>query len=252
MPRYFIELGYKGTNYSGFQAQQNANTIQAEVEKALGIYLRENFELTGSSRTDTGVHAKQNYFHFDADLVKKDLQAVTYHLNAILPPDIAIVRIRKVKGDAHCRFDALSREYRYAVYQQKDPLLNDRSYYFPFPLDLEKLNEAASVLLQSTDFESFSKRNTQVAHFRCELIKSEWKWEDSELVYRVVGNRFLRGMVRGMVGTMLKLGRGRMNLNDFKRIIDAKDVTGADFSVPGHGLMLMKVNYPDGYFEFAE
>lgn len=248
MPRYFIELAYKGTNYSGFQAQQNANTIQAEVEKALGIYLRGNFELTGSSRTDADVHARQNYFHFDADLVGRDLEALAYHLNAILPADISIVRVVNVKNDSHCRFDALSREYRYSVYQQKDPFLVDRSYFYPFPLDIEKLNEGAALLLQTKDFESFSKRNTQVNHFGCELFRSEWRWEGKELVYGVEGNRFLRGMVRGMVGTMLKLGRGKLNLEEFRRVIEAKDVTGADFSVPGHGLMLMRVNFPDGYF----
>jgi tRNA pseudouridine38-40 synthase len=249
MPRYFIELGYKGGGYSGFQAQQNANTIQSEVEKALAIYFRGNFELTGSSRTDAGVHARQNYFHFDTEKLEHlDLTAVVYHLNAILPADIVIHRLIRVKDSAHCRFDAVSREYRYSVYQQKDPFLNDRSYYFPFPLDLGKLNKAANILLDTGDFESFSKRNTQVNHFRCVLTRSEWKWEGAELIYDVEGNRFLRGMVRGMVGTMLKLGRGRLNMEEFNHIIMAKDVAGADFSVPAHGLMLMRVNYPGNYF----
>lgn len=253
MPRYFLSLGYKGTAYAGFQVQQNANTVQAEVERALLIYFRQQINLTGSSRTDTGVHAKQNFFHFDLVPSKEyDFKEVCYHLNAILPADIVVYFINRVRDDAHCRFDATCRSYRYSLYGKKDPMLYRRSYFYPYPLDVELLNKAAKGLLQTHDFESFSKRNSQVKNYRCTLYRSEWKWEGEELVYLVEGNRFLRGMVRGLVGTMLRVGRGKLDLDGFKRVIESRAVSMADFSVPGHGLMLMEVKYPDGYFEMAE
>jgi len=250
MARYFIALGYKGSAYSGFQVQQNAATIQGEVEKALAVYLRAPVALTGSSRTDTGVHAKQNFFHFDFEgLPQQDLKDIGYHLNAILPPDIVIYSIRKVRNDAHCRFDAIARSYRYSIYGIKNPFINDRSYYYPYPLDENLLNAAAVMLLQTVEFESFSKRNSQVGNYRCTLVKSEWIYEGEELVYRVEGNRFLRGMVRGMVGTMLQVGRRKLGLDAFKELIESRKRASADFSAPGHGLMLMEVKFPDGYFD---
>ena len=241
MSRYFIELSYHGKNYAGFQIQDNAHTVQAEVEKALEIFFKHKFELTGSSRTDTGVHALQNFFHFDTD-VQIDLKSV-YNLNAILPPDIVIKRIYPVSGNAHCRFDALSREYKYFIYLQKNPFLEDRAYYFPYTLDIDLLKEAAAIVPQYNDFTSFSKRNTQVKTFNCQIQKSEWVRDGECLVYNAKANRFLRGMVRGLVGTMLQVGRGKLNIEDFKRIIEAKDCSKADFSVPGHGLFLIKVKF---------
>jgi len=249
MPRYFIELGYKGTAYSGFQAQQNANTIQAEVEKALTVYFRDQFELTGSSRTDTGVHAIQNYFHFDSGVLEGyALTDVVYHLNAILPTDIVIHTIRQVHADAHCRFDAIARTYRYSLYRMKNPFLEDRSFHYPFPLDMRLMNEAAALLMQNDTFESFSKRNTQVSHHRCRLSRSEWIAEGKEWVYYVCGDRFLRGMVRGMVGTMLRVGRNKMSIDEFQELILSRKTASADFSVPGLGLMLIEVKFPEGYF----
>ena len=164
MARYFIEVAYKGTGYAGFQVQQNANTIQAEIEKALHVYFRKVFSLTGSSRTDAGVHAQQNFFHFDSDIIftKAETDKATYHLNAILPLDIAIKNIRQVAENAHCRFDATARSYRYCVHQHKDPFLQDDSYYYPYPLNIDAMNEAAKLLFDFTDFESFAKKNTQV------------------------------------------------------------------------------------------
>lgn len=246
--RYFIETSYKGTAYSGFQVQQNSNTIQGEIEKALSIYFKRTFHLTGSSRTDAGVHALQNYFHFDTgELLSASfnlqLKDSVYHLNAILSRDIVIKRIFSVKDDAHCRFDALSREYQYFIYQQKDPFLEDRAFYYPYKLDMDKLNEAAGILLNKKDFTSFSKRNTQVNNFNCDIIKSEWNLNNETLVYAVKGNRFLRGMVKGLVGTMLHVGTQKISLSDFKDIIESRDCTKADFSVPPHGLFLIKVEY---------
>jgi len=244
MPRYFIEVSYKGTNYSGFQVQQNANSIQAEIEKALKIYYKEDFKLTGSSRTDAGVHAVQNFFHFDSEQAIEDQ---SYHLNAILPKDIVIKKLFAVQPDSHCRFDAISREYTYYLYQQKDPFKEDRAYFFPYTLDLGLLNEAAGELLNVHDFTTFSKRNTQVKTAICDITQSKWSQENDVFTYRVVSNRFLRGMVRGMVGTMLQVGRGRITVEQFNNIIQSRDCSKADFSVPPQGLFLQKVNFPKIY-----
>ncbi|MGG9963268.1 tRNA pseudouridine(38-40) synthase TruA [Ferruginibacter sp. SUN106] len=241
MPRYFIEVSYKGTNYSGFQIQQNANSIQAEIEKALKIYYKEDYKLTGSSRTDAGVHAMQNFFHFDSDI---EIGDGSYHLNAILPADVVIKRIFLVESQSHCRFDAFSREYTYHIYRQKDPFLQDRAYFYPHKLDIALLQQAARELMQHQDFATFSKRNTQVKTTLCTILTSEWKQEGALLTYQVSGNRFLRGMVRGMVGTMLQVGKKKTSISQFINIIKSKDCTKADFAVPPQGLFLQKVNFP--------
>src|SRR6185437_3803270 len=209
MPRYFIEVSYKGTAYSGFQIQKNGITIQEEIEKALHIFFKQTFSLTGSSRTDAGVHALQNYFHFDVPEPlppgksqskafyqeanpekenlkdKNELFASVYNLNAILPRDIVIKRIFEVPDNMHCRFDAISREYKYYIYTTKDPFLQETAFYYPYKLELENLNLAAALLKDYEDFTSFSKRNTQVKHFICEIQKSEWIIENNVLVYQV-------------------------------------------------------------------
>jgi tRNA pseudouridine38-40 synthase len=243
MPRYFIEVSYKGTAYSGFQVQKNANSIQAEIEKALSLFFKQAFSLTGSSRTDTGVHALQNYFHFDTVQPLAEKAGFIYNLNAILPLDIVIKRIFQVDENAHCRFDAVSREYNYFNYRDKNPFLEDRAYYFPYALDIDKLKKASELVLLNTDFTSFSKRNTQVKNFICGIKKSEWVQEKGTLVYQVESNRFLRGMVKGLVGTMLRVGTGKISLAGFDTIIKNGDCTKADFSVPPHALFLMKVAY---------
>lgn len=250
MARYFIEVSYKGTRYAGFQVQDDVLTIQSEVEKALAVYFRQNVPLTGSSRTDSGVHARQNFFQFDAEFAVPD--RAIYNLNAILPGDIAIHSIRRMPDNAHCRFDAIAREYEYTVYRAKDPFIADRAYFFPYTVDEDVLQQAAGIIKEYTDFTSFSKRNTQVKTFNCSIRYSEWVRKDDTLVYRVKANRFLRGMVRGLTGTMLKAARGKITLDELRRVIEAKDCTGADFSVPGHGLLLVKVEYPDGYFGKVE
>jgi len=241
MPRYFIEVSYKGTNYSGFQVQLNANSVQAEMEKALGIFYKQPMVLTGSSRTDAGVHARQNFFHFDSELQIKD---DAYNLNAILPGDIVVKRITPVEDTAHCRFDAVSREYHYYIYDQKNPFLADRAYYVPYAIDRDLMQQAAKEIMRHTDFTSFSKRNTQVKTFRCAISNSEWVQESGCLVYKVTANRFLRGMVKGLVGTMLLVGKRKISPEAFKAIIEAKDCTKADFSVHPEGLFLQKVTFP--------
>ena len=246
MPRYFIRVAYKGTRYAGFQVQANANSVQAEVEKALKIFFKIDFELTCSSRTDAGVHAICNYFHFDSDTLfqAKQLERSVYNINAILPPDIVIKAIFQVPGNAHSRFDALSREYEYYIYHSKDPFLAEKACYYPYKINIDHLNEAAALLKQYSDFTSFSKRNTQVKTFNCTIINSQWVIKDDCIVYQVEANRFLRGMVRGLVGTMLRVGRGSITMDNFKEIIESKDCSKADFSVPPQGLFLINVNYP--------
>lgn len=243
MSRYSLEVSYKGTHYSGFQTQHNANTIQAEIEKAFAILLRQQITMTGSSRTDAGVHALQNFFHFDYDsVINSDL---IYKLSAILPDDIVAKKITHVSDDAHCRFDAVSREYNYYIYNHKNPFLKDTAFFFPYKLDIEKMQQAAAIIKEYTDFTSFSKRNTQAKTFVCQITESKWFQQDNCLIYNVKSNRFLRGMVRALVATILKVGRGKLTLDEFKAIIDAKDCTKASFAVPAHGLFLVKVEYPE-------
>ncbi len=241
MSRYFLELAYKGSAYSGFQVQDNANSIQAEISKALEILYKQTFELTGSSRTDAGVHAHQNFFHFDTDQIL--LPKNTYNLNALVPQDIAVKGIYDVPETAHCRFDAISREYRYHIYTKKDPFMLDRGWLYPFPLDFTLLRQAAEILKEYKDFTSFAKRNTQVKTFLCNIEESEWSQDGDTLVYRVKANRFLRGMVRGLVGTMVKLAGTENPINAFRSIIEGKDCTKANFSSPPQGLFLQKINF---------
>jgi len=248
MQRYFIEVFYKGTNYSGFQIQDNANSIQAEIEKVLQIFFKDAFQLTCSSRTDAGVHALSNFFHFDSKsaIISFDdmaLKKAVYNLNAMLPDDIVIKQIFRVAANAHSRFDATSREYNYYIYQDKNPFSADRSFFYPYALDLKLLQQAADLLLQYDDFTTFSKKNTQVKSFICQIKQSNWRRDQDSIVYHVEGNRFLRGMVRGLVGTMLRVGTGKISIDEFKQIIEGKDNTKADFSVPAQGLFLVKVNY---------
>ncbi len=241
--RYFLEVAYKGTGYAGFQIQQNAQTIQGEVEQALLTVFKTSIELTGSSRTDAGVHALQNYFHFDVDFeINKKL---VYNLNAILPLAIVIKSIRLVEPNAHSRFKAVSREYKYYITKVKNPFVNDTAWYYPYTVKIDILNKAAKMITEYTDFTSFAKRNTQVNTNKSSIIKSQWYYQNDLLVYNVEANRFLRGMVRGLVGTMLLVGRNKITLQDFKEIIEAKDCTKASFATPAHGLFLASVKYAE-------
>lgn len=242
MSRYFIEVSYKGSSFSGFQRQDNAHTVQEELERGLAIVQREPVVLTGSSRTDTGVHARQNFFHCDFE--GSWHPQLVYKLNAVLSPDLVVKRLMLMPEGAHCRFDASSRLYHYYVYRAKDPFLRDRAYYFPYTLDRGLMEAAAAMLMEYRDFSSFSKRNTQVKNFQCDIMESEWQDREGCLVYRVRANRFLRGMVRALTATMLKLGRGKLSLNEFRAIIEAKDNRQAQFAVPGQGLFLEEVVFP--------
>jgi tRNA pseudouridine38-40 synthase len=240
MPRYFVEVAYKGTAYAGFQIQNNANSIQAEIQKALLIIYKIPFQLTGSSRTDAGVHALQNFFHFDTI---NPIRVHIYSLNAILPLDIAIKQIVPVHQDLHCRFHAISREYSYYIYQLKNPFLLQTAWYYPYSINIDLLNQAANLLLQQQDFTTFSKLNTQSKSNYCQVTKSQWIQKQNQLIYHVTANRFLRGMVKALVGTMLKVGTGKISIDQFINIINSKDCKQANFSPPSQGLFLEKVNF---------
>ncbi|WP_109700371.1 tRNA pseudouridine(38-40) synthase TruA [Chitinophaga deserti] len=246
MARYFIEVAYMGARYSGFQVQENTQTVQSEIDRGISVLMREKVETTGSSRTDAGVHARQNFLHFD---MEKPLHPqFVYKMNAILPPDIVVNGVYPVADELHSRFAATGRAYEYTLYTAKDPFLRDRGYFFPYRLDMGLLQEAAGILTEYIDFSTFSKRNTQVKTFNCTIKESVWREDGGRIVYNVSANRFLRGMVRGMVGTMLRVGRGRLSVEEFRAAIESKDCTQADFAVPPQGLCLMQVRYPEGSF----
>jgi len=246
MARYFIEVSYDGTGFGGFQIQTSQDTIQGALENALAILYRQPITLTGASRTDAGVHAYQNYLHFDLDLpvITKHL----YNLNALLPDSIVVKGIYIVPDDAHARFDAQKRSYIYRLHTVKTPFLVGRSWYYPFPLDLSLLQAAADALLAYTDFETFSKKNTKVNTFNCTISKALWIQEGTTLQFHIDSNRFLRGMIRGLVGTMLQVGRGQITIEQFHEIIRSKNEQKADFSTPAHGLYLSSIQYPN-YFQ---
>lgn len=237
--RYFIEVAYKGTAYAGFQVQQNAVTVHGELQKALKIYFRKDFELTGSSRTDAGVHARQNYFHFDVD--ELELDAAVYHLNAILPADIVVKKLRLVEPAAHCRFEAQFRTYNYSIHQFKDPFADEVSWYVPYTLDFDAMQEAAVLLIGQHDFEAFSKKHSQNKTTKCEVFKSHWLKDGGHMVYEVSANRFLRGMVRALVATMIKVGRGSLTVGEFQSFVQNPGDGRAWFDAPAKGLCLMEV-----------
>lgn len=247
MPRYFLEVFYKGEGFSGFQIQHNASTIQAEIEKAFLIFFRQRVELTGSSRTDAGVHALQNYFHFDWE--DKFPQEAIYNINAILPANIVVKSLRQVNPGAHSRFHATAREYKYYIYAAKNPFLIDRAWHLPYAINEAMLHECAALIHQWTDFTAFSKRNTQVKTFQCTILESKWVHENDCLVYQVKANRFLRGMVRGLVGTMIRVGRGSLTIKDFQHIVTEGNQSTADFSAPAKALFLVNVTYPESLFQ---
>lgn len=244
MARYFLEVTYNGTAFHGSQVQGDTPTVQLFLNKALSILLRREIITFGASRTDEGVHALCSYYHFDEqEALHPHFQ---YKLNSILPETIAVKRIfRTADPELNARFDALSRRYRYRIYSKKDPFLANRALYYPFNIDKAILNETAAIIKQHTNFETFSKRNTQTFTFNCTIMQSYWETVDSELHYVVEANRFLRGMVRGLVGTQLKVARGKQSIDDFKNIIDARDCTKAYFNVAGHGLYLEHIAYPE-------
>ncbi len=242
--RYFIEVSYDGTAFKGSQIQKELPTVQLALNQAIQTVLREDICTFGASRTDEGVHAFCNFYHFDTDK-KLDHQFV-YKLNAILPFALSIQNMFVATDpELNARFAALSRQYRYRIYFAKNPFLFKRALYFPFEINKEILHQTAAILKEYNDFETFCKRNAQTFTYNCNIIQSYWVEKENELQYIVEANRFLRGMVRALVGTQLQVARGRISLQDFRSIIESKDCTKADFSVTGNGLYLEKISYPE-------
>lgn len=240
--RYFIEFAYKGTAYHGWQKQPDAVSVQGTLEQKLSMVLRQPIALTGAGRTDTGVHARQQFAHFDYDGAIKP-EALVYNLNACLPPDIAVRNILEVAPDAHARFDARRRSYQYYIHRHKDPFLKEYSFQYLHRLDIDKMNQAAQLLFDYEDFECFSKVKTDVGTFICHVSEASWKEINGVLVFTVTADRFLRNMVRAIVGTLLDVGLGKKSVDDFKRIIEAKNRNLAGFSVPAQGLYLTEIVY---------
>jgi len=240
--RFFIELSYKGTNYHGWQIQPNANTIQAEINKALSTILNAKIEVMGAGRTDAGVHAKQMYAHFDYN-TSFDVPKMIMKLNSFLPNDIAIHAIFQVDDEVSSRFDAISRTYEYHIVQHKSPFASD-AYYVHSKLDVDAMNLACKHLVGKQDFSSFSKANTQTFTNNCNVIFAKWTQENDELIFSIKADRFLRNMVRAIVGTLLEVGIGKVKVDEVKEVIKAKDRGKAGSSVPGNALFLIEVEYP--------
>lgn len=246
--RYFFEISYKGTNYHGWQIQNNASSVQEVIQNKLALLLSEKAEITGSGRTDTGVHARQQYFHADFEQ-ELDCEDFKYHMNAVLPSDIVIHSIRKVKQNAHTRFDAISRGYSYEILKTKDPFKIDQAYVYHRELDIDLLNLACEILIGKHDFESFSKVKTQVNNFNCEIFKAFWQKDGSMTCFIIEANRFLRGMVRALVGTLFMVNENKLDIKDIRDILASKNRSNAGRSAPPEGLYLEKIIYPEHIFE---
>ncbi|WP_299119199.1 tRNA pseudouridine(38-40) synthase TruA [uncultured Winogradskyella sp.] len=242
--RYFLEFSYNGKAYHGWQNQPNAITVQEVIEKALTTILKSKISTMGAGRTDAGVHASQMFAHFDfeGDIEAKDL---VYKLNSFLPKDIAATDIFKVKPDAHARFDALSRTYNYKISTTKNVFDYDFTYEVQLSLNIEKMNEACKILLKYKDFQCFSKSNTDVKTYNCDIKEAFWAHKSNQLIFKITADRFLRNMVRAIVGTMINIGLGKLKSEDLHNIIASKDRSEAGFSVPAHGLYLVEIVYPD-------
>jgi tRNA pseudouridine38-40 synthase len=248
--RFFLHLAYSGKNYKGWQIQKNGNSVQSELNNAISTLLRETINIVGCGRTDSGVHAENFYAHFDSandSLLSHRIEFVK-KLNGFLPSDIAIFGILAVRTDANTRFSAISRTYEYRICRYKNPFLEDFSFYMKDELDIEKMNAGARLIMNNTDFTSFSKLHTQVTTNNCKVYHAKWEEKDHLLIFNITADRFLRNMVRAIVGTLLELGRNKMGLNDLKTIIESKNRSKAGISVPAKGLFLVNVKYPDHIF----
>lgn len=248
--RYFIQLSYRGTNYHGWQIQNNAQSVQEAVNNALSRLLNNSrVETTGAGRTDTGVHARFFIAHFDTGEPSLNTNKTFIHsLNRILPPDISVARISAVKPNANARFDALLRGYEYIICQTKDPFMNGLSWMYSANLDIEKMQMASQLLLDYSDFTSFSKIGSDNKTNLCKVFKADWMKKDNLLIFSITANRFLRNMVRAITGTLVDVGRGKLTPEDFAKIIEAKDRSLAGTSAPAEGLYLTEIEYPKDIF----
>ena len=242
--RYFIELSYNGTHFHGWQKQPNAASVQETIENALTLLLKEETVIMGAGRTDTGVHAKFMVAHFDTK-ISFDVESLIFKLNSFLPTSIAIRNIYSVKPEVHARFDALTRAYEYRLVIQKNPFETESAYHLKGNLDVEAMNKAAEKLLNYTNFKCFSKSKTDVKTYDCKLFYAYWEKHDDVLLFKISANRFLRNMVRAIVGTLIEVGQAKLNIEDIDRIIESKNRSEAGYSVPAKGLYLTEVMYPE-------
>ncbi len=247
--RYFLQISYNGANYHGWQVQPNASSVQEVMENALSTILREKISVVGAGRTDTGVHASFYMLHFDSEIENLQNENLVFRLNRFLPDDIAVQDIFPVKPDAHARYSAISRTYKYFISTVKNPFETLTAYHYTLPLDVSKMNEAATVLYEYSDFTSFSKLHTDVKTNNCKVLLAEWVEVDHQVVFTIKADRFLRNMVRAIVGTLLEAGKGKLTKDELRKIIERKDRGEAGTSVPAHGLFLVDVEYPDDIFE---
>ena len=243
MIRYFIQLAYNGEHFHGWQSQPNATTVQATLENALTLILKQPVEIIGAGRTDTGVHAKLMYAHFDIDF-RLEATSLIEKMNSFLPKSIVIFDFIEVHPDAHARFDATSRTYQYFIHQHKDAFLGNLSWFYHKKLNLDLMNEAAAILLKHTDFECFSKTNTDVFTYNCDISEAFWIEKEGQLIFTISANRFLRNMVRAVVGTLVEIGLERKPVAHIEFVIASKKRSHAGFSVPAHGLFLTDIKYP--------
>ena len=242
--RYFAELSYKGTSYCGWQRQPNARSVEQTIEEALSTLLREEIDIVGAGRTDTGVHAAFYVAHFDTSRPIDKPEDFVYHLNSLLPEDVAFRRIYPVSDDAHARFDATEREYRYYIQTRKDPFTKQTTWQLTVPLDLEAMNEAAKVLLATEDFTTFAKLGSNNTNNICHIFRAEWvEIECGMVVFIFRANRFLRNMVRAVVGTLVDVGRGKITPAEFAEIVASRDLSRSSSSAPASGLFLTDVKY---------
>ncbi|WP_202923778.1 tRNA pseudouridine(38-40) synthase TruA [Pontibacter fetidus] len=246
--RYFLEIAYDGTRFHGWQVQPNAISVQEVLDDCLSKILRETINTTGSGRTDTGVHASQQFVHFDA-AQHLDPQHIVYRLNRILPDDISAYSLHLVPHEAHARYDAFARTYHYHITLRKDPFKRYYAWYHSKPLDVELMNEAATILLKYEDFTTFSKVKGDTKHYRCNMYEAYWEQKGHELIFTIRANRFLRGMVRLIVGALADVGRGKLTIADFENIIASQDRSQASGAAPSEGLYLAKVEYPEHLFQ---
>jgi tRNA pseudouridine38-40 synthase len=249
--RYFIWLSYNGTHYHGWQIQPNGVSVQEKLQDAISLLMRVHTDVIGAGRTDAGVHARTMVAHFDAEEIEQP-ELFLKKLNGVLPNDIAVWDLKKVKPGAHARFDAINRTYEYWVTPEKNPFHLESAARVHSPLDFEAMNQAAAVLPEYIDFTSFSKLHTDVKTNNCTITQAYWAKRGDIWVFTITANRFLRNMVRAIVGTLLKVGRGQLSENDFRAIIESKDRGKAGSSAYAHGLYLTDVAYPDSIFEFDE
>ncbi|HCT29203.1 MAG TPA: tRNA pseudouridine(38-40) synthase TruA [Bacteroidales bacterium] len=248
--RYFIELSYRGTNFHGWQIQENANSVQAELNRALNLLLKEDISTLGAGRTDTGVHAKYFIAHFDT--ARQDLNdnpSFIYHLNKILPNDISVKAIRAVKPETHARFDAISRTYHYYMCRDKDPFWQELAWLYHGSLNIDLMQKAADTLFNYDDFTSFSKVGSDNKTSICKIATAKWEAKDNLLIFEITADRFLRNMVRAIVGTLVEVGREKTSIERFEEIIAAKNRSLAGTSAPAEGLYLTHIKYPDSIYQ---